>query len=174
MELIKKMDKSIFLENKISDGYKTCWLTVADAERWAADIYNDIQTEQDDIKVQLGDIISNIKMKVTDEHIIVSMLWSAVKMFTSYNYDALKICLNALDEYTDSSFKLAEYLLLAQSTGNSINDLNFDKKTINSSIITDAIGLLRTERNGHFTDARELLQKLEIALNAANVGYLLK
>jgi len=168
------VDKNTFLENKISDGYKICWLTVADAERWAADIYIDRQSDQGDIKVELGNIIFNTKKRVSDVPIMTSMLWSALKMFSSYNYDALKICSKALDEYADNSYKLAEFLLLAQSTGNSINDLIFDKKKINSSMITDAIGLLRTERNGHFSDASKLLRKLEVALRAANIECLLK
>jgi len=174
-EVSEEMDnKNIFLENKISDGYKTCWLTVADAERWAADIYNDRSSDQDDIKVMLNDILSNTKMKITDESIMTSMLWSAVKMFTSSNYDALKICIKALDEYADTSYKLAKLLLLAQSTGHSVDDLTFDKKKINSSLIMDAISMLRTERNGHFTEASELLRKLEVALKDADIEYLLK
>ncbi|KAG4093699.1 hypothetical protein H8356DRAFT_999629 [Neocallimastix lanati (nom. inval.)] len=168
------MNKSTFLENEISEKYKVYWSTVADAERWAADLYSNEQSDQSNIKSLLDGVISNTEMKVKDGHIMASMLWSALKMFTSFNYDALKICSKALDKYADNSYKLAEFLLLAQSIGNSIDDLKFDSKKVNTSLITDAIGLLRTERNGHSTDAGRLLQILERSLENANIGYLLK
>jgi hypothetical protein len=60
--------------------------------------------------------------------------------------------------------------LLAQSIGSSIDD----SKRVNSSMIIDAIGLLSTERNGHSSDASNLLQKLKIALDTSKMRYLLK
>jgi len=135
----------------------TYWLTVADAERWAADIYNDTQPNQSNIKTLLDGVIFNTEMKVKDKHIMASMLWSAIKIFMSYNYDTLKICSRALDRYTDNSYNLAEFLLLAQSIDNSIDNLKFDSIKVNTSMIIDAIGLLCTEGNGHFTDTGNLL-----------------
>ncbi|ORX85541.1 hypothetical protein BCR32DRAFT_276211 [Anaeromyces robustus] len=74
------------------------------------------------------------------------------------------------NRYADNSYKLAESLLLAQSIGSSIDD----SKRVNSSMIIDAIGLLSTERNGHSSDASNLLQKLKIALDTSKMRYLLK
>jgi hypothetical protein len=88
------------------------------------------------------------------------VLWSLHSWFYLYSIDTAICCLNRLNELAPTAFDKAKLLLLSQCDPHHLDSF-IPLEYPDTCAISDALRMLRTEKNGKSKEAKELLGKLK-------------
>jgi hypothetical protein len=103
--------------------------------------------------------VSDLGLSEATKPFLALVLWEIHDWIHWESIDAMIYCLNGLNEMAPTAFDKAKILLLSQSDYICRDDYVF-KWGENSRVVSNAIALLKSEKNGRRKEARALLRKM--------------
>ena len=158
-----------FQENKLSENYKTVWITPTDARQWSTDAYqgncvDEHTTVEQKIDSCLTQTVDYYKNKTLESELI-AVLWTAYNALAPFNSVASFACISAIisaikkTKTQVSNFDIAAAILFSQSREGSLENEFIDN--YDNALVVSAINMLKSEKNGHKEQAVKILEKIK-------------